>query len=147
MLERVFHSQTSDGAKLTFIMTIFVIRSLSGAFDEVKPEAEVTRGAAFVVARDRYGEGPQLGFGSSRGFGLGLRGLLGLLKGFRELLRGLLGLLRGEPALLRSLGEDTVEGAAARGDLIGGGRRPRRSADRRGLAGGTTEGPGRPRSP
>ena len=100
-----------------------------------------------MVARDRYGEGPQLGFGSSRGFGLGLRGLLGLLKGFRELLRGLLGLLRGEPALLRSLGEDTVEGAAARGDLIGGGRRPRHSADRRGLAGGTTEGPGRPRSP
>ena len=96
-----------------------------------------------MVARERYGEGPQLGFGSSLGFGLGLRGLLGLLAGFRELLRGLLGLLRGEPALLRSLGEETV-GAC---DLSGGGRRPRRSADRSGLAGGTTEGPGRPRSP
>lgn len=82
------------------------------------PEAEVTSGAAFVVARDRYGEGPQLGFGSSLGFGLGLLGLLGLLSGFRELLRGLLGLLRGEAVLLRSLGEDTVEGAVARCGVV-----------------------------
>ena len=124
-------------------MAIFVISYLH----QVKPEAEVTRGAAFVVARERYGEGPQLGLGSSLGFGLGLRGLLGLLKGFRELLRGLLGLLRGEPALLRSFGEEAVGGAAARGDLRGGGRRARRSADRSGLAGGSREGPGRPRSP
>ena len=87
-------------------------------FVNVKPEADVTSGAAFVVARDRYGDGPQLGFGSSLGFGLGLLGLLGLLKGFRELLRGLLGLFRGEAVLLRSLGEETEGGAVARCGVV-----------------------------